>query len=82
MFAVGLNTGAEPDITYVPPHEPVYHIQLAGAPKLPPVTPRVVLPPEQIGDVPDADVAGVDNVLTVIFAVAQVVVLHVPDAST
>ena len=79
---VGLNTGDDPEATSVVPHEPVYQSQLAAVPKNPPVTPRVVALPKQIGVVPIADVAGWDKVFTITVVVTHVVVLHVPSALT
>ena len=79
---MGLNTGAAPEITYVPPQEPEYQFQLAAVPRLPPLIPRVVEPPVQIGDVPVTDVAAVDLVFTVRIILIQVVVLHNPSALT
>ena len=60
----------------------MYQLQIAAVPRLPPVIPRVVADPLQIGDVPVALVAGVDKVFTVIVVLTQVVVLHVPEANT
>jgi hypothetical protein len=44
----------------VPPHDVVYHLQLAPAPRLPPPTESVVLLPRQIVLVPPIDVAGTE----------------------
>ena len=43
---------------------------------------NVVEFPEQIGDVPEAEVAAVDKVLTIIVVLTHVVVLQVPAAKT
>ena len=82
MVAEGANAGDAPDITYVPPHEPVYQFQLAPVPRLPPVIPRVVFEPAQIGVVPDAEVAGDERVLIATVTLTQVVVFNVPCART
>ena len=52
--------------TEVPPHEPLYHCQLAPVPRLPPETDKVVELPEHIavGDA-EADEGAVELVLTV-----------------
>jgi hypothetical protein len=46
--------------TKVPPHDDVYHFQLAPVPRLPPLTDRVVLLPLFIKVVPLIEVAGTD----------------------
>ena len=66
----------------VPPHDEVYHFQLADVPKLPPLTESVVFLPRQIVDVPLIDVAGTDVSCTVTVTLLQMVVLHVPSALT
>ena len=50
-----------PDPTMVPPHELSYQNQLAEVPKIPPVVPRVVLPPEHIVELPVIKVADADK---------------------
>ena len=60
----------------------MYQFQLAPVPRLPPEIASVVEFPEQIGEVPEAEVAAVDKVLTVIVVLTQVVVLQVPAAKT
>ena len=44
----------------VPPQFPLYHLQLAPAPRVPPTTASVVLLPRQIVVVPLIEVAGTD----------------------
>ena len=44
----------------VPPHDVVYHFQLAPVPRLPPLTERVVFLPRQIVVEPVIEVAGTD----------------------
>ena len=69
--------------TTVPPHEPVYHTQLALVPKLPSVTVKVDVAPEHISVGPDVAVVGAtDGVLCVTVTFAQVVVLQSPTAET
>ena len=67
----------------VPPQLPAYHAQLAPAPRLPPVTVRVAVPPGQtevrLAEVP---VGAVDAVFTVIVLFVQPVVLQIPTART
>ena len=60
MVAAGVNTGAVPEATRVPPHEPVYQFHVPAVPKVPPVLPRVVLLPKHIGVIAVPAVAGVD----------------------
>ena len=64
------------------PHEPVYQFHVAPVPKLPPLIPKVVLFPGQIGVVPVAEVAAVEIVFNVTVLFAQSVELHVPTALT
>ena len=69
--------------TSVPPHEPVYHFQLALVPKLPLVTVKVDGKPVQISvGLAVAVVGATDGVLSVTVAVAHVVVLQSPTAPT
>ena len=69
--------------TIVPPHDPLYHTQLAPVPSAPPLTDNVLVPPEHIaaGTAP-ADAGAVDDVLTVTVTLWHAVVLHVPTALT
>jgi hypothetical protein len=79
----GLTTGDEPEVKYVPVQETVYHFQVApSVPKLPPIIPRVEDEPEQIGDVEEADVGAIDEVVTTTVVLAQVVVRQGPSALT
>jgi hypothetical protein len=64
----------------VPPHDDVYHFQLAPVPKLPPLTDRVVLLPLFIKVVPLIEVAGTDVSCTVTVTLLQMVLLQVPSA--
>jgi hypothetical protein len=66
----------------VTPQDAEYHFQFAPVPRLPPVTLNVVGEPEQIGVVPEAEVAAVERVFIVTEVLAQAVVLHVPSALT
>ena len=69
--------------TCVPPQDPVYQIQLALVPKLPLVTVKVDVAPEQISVGFDVAVVGAtDGVLWVTVTVAHVVVLQSPTAPT
>ena len=82
METVGFRTGEFPEITNVPPHEPEYQFQLAPVPRLPPIIPRVVDKPSQIGLKPETEVEGVDNVLITIVTLTHEVVLQSPEART
>ena len=80
----GLTTGEAPDVEYAPPHEPVYHFQIAPSVlRLPPVILKVVDAPTHIvdGDEP-AEVAATDNGCTVTVVFTHDVVLHKPSART
>ena len=69
--------------TAVPPHVPEYQCQLEFEPSEPPVNDKVVeLPEHIINGFPVTDVAGEDNVPTVIVILTQDVVLAVPSALT
>ena len=61
---------ASPEPAGVPPHEPVNHSVVAPDPFAPPVTVKVVLLPLQMVVVPVAPVGAVDEVFTVILALA------------
>jgi hypothetical protein len=50
----------EPVPTAVPPHDVVYHLQIAPAPKVPPLTDKVVFLPLQIVVAPLIELAGVE----------------------
>ena len=64
----------------MPPHEPVYQFQFAPIPKFPPDMLSVVDTPLQIGEVPLAEVAAVDNVFTFMVILEHIVVLQNPSA--
>jgi hypothetical protein len=78
----GLKTGEVLEETNEPPQELVNHTQVASAPRAPPEIPNVVLPPLQIGEVPVANVAGEEDVLTATVVLTQLVVLIDPSART
>ena len=84
VVAAGLKTGAAPDVEYVPPHETVYHLQIAPSLlKLPPTMPKVDGAPAQVIDgVENAEVGIVENELTVTMVLMHAVVLHIPSALT
>ena len=67
----------------MPPHETVYHFQIAPVPNEPPATFNVDDAPWQIivGDA-TIPVGIVDNVLIPTIVLAQVVVLQIPAAKT
>ena len=72
-----------PLLISVPPQEPVYQTQLALVPKLPLVTVKVEVAPEQISVGFEVAVVGVtDGVLCVTVTFAHVVVLQSPTAPT
>ena len=60
VVAAGATVTLLPVPTDVPPQLPLYHFQLAPAPKLPPLTLSVVFLPRQIVVVPVIEVAGID----------------------
>ena len=60
MVVVGDMVILLPVPAVVPPQFPLYHFQLAPAPRVPPTTDSVVLLPRQIVEVPDIEVAGRD----------------------
>ena len=69
--------------TCVPPQEPVYQTQLALVPKLPLVTVKVEVAPEQIAEGFDVAVVGAtDGVFRVTVVFTQLVVLQSPAAHT
>ena len=78
----GINTCVAPEARKEPLQEPVYHFQIAPVPKIPPAIVRLVLFPGQIGEVPDAEVAAVEIVLSVTDVLTQVIELQVPTALT
>ena len=76
-------SGDSPDITYVPPQEPVNQFQAAPVPREPPATARVVEAPlHKLAGVAEADVGAEERVLTVTATLTQEVELHVPTALT
>jgi hypothetical protein len=73
----------EPVPTSVPPQLPVYHIQLAPVPRLPPETLSVLVFPGVIVDgLAVAEVAETDVVFTLTVLLTHEVVLQVPSALT
>ena len=56
----GVTVILDPVPAAVPPQVPLYHFQLAPAPRLPPLTLSVVFLPRQIVVVPVIDVAGTE----------------------
>ena len=60
MVAAGATVTLLPVPTDVPPQLPLYHLQLAPVPRLPPVVLSVVLLPLQMVVVPLIDVAGTE----------------------
>jgi hypothetical protein len=60
VVAVGDTVMLAPVPADVPPHDDVYHLQLAPVPRLPPLTDSVVFLPRQIVLVPLIEVAGTD----------------------
>ena len=64
------------------PHDPVYHTQVAPVPDVPPAKDNVEEEPEHIDDGADeAELAGVDSVLSVTVVLTQVVLLQSPTAA-
>jgi len=80
VVAAGATVTLLPVPTDVPPQLPLYHFQLAPAPRLPPLTLNVVFLPRQIVVVPVIDVAGTEVSWTVTVTLLQIVLLHVPSA--
>ncbi len=60
VVAAGATVTLLPVPTDVPPQLPLYHFQLAPAPRLPPLTFKVVFLPRQIVVVPVIEVAGTE----------------------
>ena len=60
VVAAGATVTLLPVPTDVPPQLPLYHLQLAPVPRLPPLTLKVVFLPRQIVVVPVIEVAGTD----------------------
>jgi len=60
VVAAGATVTLLPVPTDVPPQLPLYHLQLAPAPRLPPLTLSVVFLPRQIVVVPVIEVAGTE----------------------
>ena len=72
-----------PEPTAAPPHELVYHFQLALLPRLPPLTLSVTLLPLHMESIVAVMEAGaVDRLLTLMVLFTQIVVLQVPSALT
>ena len=79
----GLTLILDPAPTDVPPQDPEYHFHEAPVPKEPPLTESVVMSPLQMVEgLAVADVGAVDEELTVMVMLLQLVVLHVPSALT
>ena len=71
-----------PEVTYCPPHPPIYHLQEAPEPRTPPFRVRVVDEPEHIVEFPEMEVGAVELLPTCIVMLTQVVVLQNPSALT
>ena len=72
MVLVGETDKLDPVPSSVPPHDPLYQFQVAPAPNVPPVIPKVELLPEQIvAGVAVALVAATELLLTVIVTLQQ-----------
>jgi hypothetical protein len=69
-----------PVATNVPPHEPLYHFQLAPVPKEPPFGVRVVLLPLQMVVTPLMEIAETEVSRTTTVTGKQAVLLQVPSA--
>ena len=81
VVLAGLTTGAAPEVKLVPAQEPIYHSHVAPSePKLPPFIPKVEGEPEQIGDIEEAELGIVEEVLTTTVVLTQVVVPQLPSA--
>ena len=80
--AVGLTVRVDPVAIEVPPQLPLYQCHAAPGARLPPVNPKVVLPPKQMVVEPVMAVAGMQVSLTVTVMLRQMVVLHGPSALT
>lgn len=82
VVEVGLTVKELPLPTAVPPHEPLYHCQLAPVPKDPPVTDNVVLLPEQmVVAVADAEVGSVESEFTFTVTLWQEVMPQEPPSA-
>jgi len=67
----------------VPPHDPVYHCQLAPDPSVPPVTPNVVEPARQTESLLAVIPLGTeDKRMSRTLMLPQLLVLQVPSART
>ena len=76
-------TAVNPEVTKVPPHEPVYHIHEAPVPRLPPEKLKVDEEPVHIAEgKPEAEPGGEEIKQTDIETLTQVVVLQLPSALT
>jgi hypothetical protein len=82
VVAVGDTVMLAPVPADVPPHDDVYHLQLAPVPKLPPFTESVVFLPRQIVLVPVIEIAGAEVSCNVTEIERQMVLLQVPSALT
>jgi hypothetical protein len=83
VVAVGDTVMLVPVPADAPPHDDVYHFQLAPVPRLPPLIDNVlVLPLHIVVALADAVVAGTDVSCTVTVTLLQMVLLQVPSALT
>ena len=82
MVTAGDATKLFPVANSVPPHEPLYHFQLAPVPREPPFGVSVVLLPLQIVVTPFIDVAGTEVSRTTTVTGKHAVLLQVPSART
>ena len=80
VVAVGDTVMLVPVPADVPPHDDVYHFQLAPVPRLPPFTDSVVFLPRQIVLVPLIEVAATEVSLIVSVNDLHIVVLQPPSA--
>ena len=81
MVVLTVTFNVVPVPTKVPPQLPLYHFQVAPAPRLPPVTLKVTVPgPQSVVDDAIAPVGSVDRELTVMDVVA-VTAGHPPPAA-
>jgi hypothetical protein len=82
VFVEGETVMLFPVPSAVPPHDPLYHFQLAPAPKLPPFTEMVTAWPKHTVVEPLIEVAGIEVSLEIIVLLIQVVESQLPFART